>query len=127
LLDSICNKIIEVRDGKLYFYNGNYSFYKKQREMEYNREIFEYEKEKSSIEEAIMGRQNLAKTRLEKLEVKEKPKEVPKIKLDFSLTNPPENKVVISADKLSFSYGNKKIFDKAGFKILNGSKTAPDF
>jgi len=43
LLDSICNKIIEVRDGKLYFYNGNYSFYKKQREMEYNREIFEYE------------------------------------------------------------------------------------
>ncbi|ABN53472.1 MAG TPA: ABC-F type ribosomal protection protein [Hungateiclostridium thermocellum] len=163
LLDSICNKIIEVRDGNLYFYNGNYSFYKKQREMEYNREIFEYEKyinEKSSIEEAIMGRQNLAKsmrktpkrmgnsearlhkrkttqkqekinnkinslkTRLEKLEVKEKPKEVPKIKLDFSLTNPPENKVVISADKLSFSYGNKKIFDKAGFKILNGSKTA---
>jgi len=33
--------------------------------MEYNREIFEYEKyinEKSSIEEAIMGRQNLAKS-----------------------------------------------------------------
>ncbi|GAE87733.1 ABC transporter [Acetivibrio straminisolvens JCM 21531] len=43
LLDSLCNKIIEVRDGKLKHYNGNYSFYKKQRELEYNREIFEYE------------------------------------------------------------------------------------
>ncbi|HHV29538.1 ribosomal protection-like ABC-F family protein [Acetivibrio mesophilus] len=163
LLDSLCNKIIEVRDGKLKFYNGNYSFYKKQSEMEHNRELLEYEKyiyEKSSIQEAIMDRQNRSKsmrkapkrmgnsearlhkrettqkqqkinnaanslkTRLDKLEVKEKPKEIPKIKLDFSLTNPPESKVVISADRLSFSYGSKKVFDKAGFKVLNGSKTA---
>lgn len=163
LLDSLCNKIIEVRDGKLKFYNGNYSFYKKQSEMEHNRELLEYERyiyEKSSIQEAIMDRQNRSKsmrkapkrmgnsearlhkrettqkqqkinnaanslkTRLDKLEVKEKPKEIPKIKLDFSLTNPPESKVVISADRLSFSYGSKKVFDKAGFKVLNGSKTA---
>lgn len=64
------------------------------------------------------------KTRLEKLEIKEKPKELPKIRLDFSMTNPPENRVVISTDRLSFSYGSKKIFDKTCFSIPNGSKTA---
>lgn len=163
LLDSLCNKIIEVRDGKLKFYNGNYSFYEKQSQMEHERELLEYEKyihEKSSLEAAIMDRQcraksmrkapkrmgnsearlhkreateklqkinnaaNSLKTRLDKLEAKEKPKDISKIKLNFSLTNPPENKIVISADRLCFSYGRKKIFDKAGFKVLNGSKTA---
>jgi macrolide transport system ATP-binding/permease protein len=163
LLDSLCNKIIEVRDGKLKVYNGNYSFYKKQSEMEHERALSEYEKyisEKSNLEGAIFDRQSRAKsirkapkrmgnsearlhrrsanekqekihnavdslkTRLNKLEVKEKPRELPKIKLDFSLTNPPENKIVISADRLSFSYGSNRIFDKASFSIPNGSKTA---
>jgi macrolide transport system ATP-binding/permease protein len=67
---------------------------------------------------------NSLKTRLQKLEVKEKTKELPQIKLDFSLTNPPENKIVISAEKLNFSYGKKKIFDNVNFNIYNGSKTA---
>lgn len=163
LLDSLCNKIIEVRDGKLKVYNGNYSFYKKQSEMEHEKALSEYEKyisEKSSIEDAISDRQdkwkgmrkapkrmgnsearlhkravtgkqkkihksiNIMETRLNKLEVKGKPKELPKIKLDFSMTNPPENKIVISAERLSFSYGSMRIFDKAGFNIPNGSKTA---
>jgi len=87
-----------------------------------NSEARLHKRKTTQKQEKINNKINSLKTRLEKLEVKEKPKEVPKIKLDFSLTNPPENKVVISADKLSFSYGNKKIFDKAGFKILNGSK-----
>lgn len=163
LLDSLCNKIIEVRDGKLKLYNGNYSFYRKQTEIEHEHALYEYEKyisEKSSLEAAISDREdkwksmrktpkrmgnsearlhkrkttekqkkihngiNIMATRLEKLEVKQKPKDVPQIKLDFSLTNPPENKIVISADKLSFSYGTNRIFYKAGFSIPKGSKTA---
>ncbi|HOJ09944.1 MAG TPA: ABC-F type ribosomal protection protein [Clostridiales bacterium] len=184
LLDSLCNKILEVKDGKFKFYNGNYSFYKEQSEKEQQHEEQEYEKyvtEKIKLEEAIIDRQNKSrtmrkaprrmgnsearlhtrlanekqekinnavnslKTRLEKLEVKEKPRALPQIKLDFSLTNPPENKIVISAEKLTFSYnssdspdncGNyhsqkirrenseKVIFDNAKFKIYNSSKTA---
>jgi len=163
LLDSLCNKIIEVRDGKLKYYSGNYSFYKKQSEMELEYALYEYEKyisEKASIEAAIKDREERCRTmrktpkrmgnsearlhkrettqiqkkihngiksmetRLKKLEVKEKPKELPKIKMDFTLTNPPENKIVISAENLSFAYGKKKIFDGAGFSIPKGSKTA---
>lgn len=163
LLDGLCNKIIEVKDGKLKLYNGNYTFYREKSEMEHQSAWLEYEKyldEKESIENAIKDRQirsrtmkkapsrmgnsearlhrreanekqeklhdaaNSLKTRLEKLEVKEKPRELPKIRLDFSMTHPPENKVVISAEKLNFSYDDKKIFENAGFKILNGRKTA---
>lgn len=67
---------------------------------------------------------NSMKTRLEKLEVKEKPKELPNVRLDFSLTNPPENKIIVSAKDLSFSYGDRRIFTNAGFNVLNGLKTA---
>ncbi len=164
LLDSLCNKIIEIKDGKPRYYNGNYSFYKKQSEIEYESALQEYENyisEKASIEAAIKDRQERSKsmrkapkrmgnsearlhkreatekqkkihnsinsmlTRLNKLEVKEKPKDLPKIKLDFSLTMmPPENRIVIAAENLSFSYGTKKIFDRVCFNIPNGSKTA---
>lgn len=163
LLDSLCNKILEVRNGKIKIYNGNYTFYKEQSEMEHQRTEQEYQKyvlEKAKLEEAIRDRQsksrsirkapkrmgnsearlhtrranekqekidnagNSLKTRAEKLEVKEKPTELPQIKLDFSLTNPPENKIVISADELAFSYGSKKIFGNVKFKVYNGSKTA---
>lgn len=163
LLDSLCNRIIEIRDGRLRFYNGNFSFYKEQSEMEHESAWQDYEKyvdARLSLEDAIKDRQgrsksmrkalkrmgnsearlhrraanekqeklhdavNSLKTRLSKLEVKDKPKELPRIRLDFSLTNPPENKVVISAEKLCFSYGTRAIFDNASFKVLNGMKTA---
>jgi len=75
-------------------------------------------------QEKINNTVNSLKTRLDKLEKKEKPVEIPQIRLDFSLTNPPENKIIISADRLSFSYGNRIIFDNAGFVIPNHSKTA---
>ena len=163
LLDSLCNRILEVRDGKLRLFSGNYSFYKEQTGLEFQRAGQEYENyiaEKTHLEAAITDRRgksksvrkapkrmgnsearlhrrsatekqeklnnavNSLKTRIEKLEVKEKPKEQPGIKLDFSLTNPPENKIVISAEDLSFSYGLNMILDKVRFKVYNGLKTA---
>ncbi|MGE5612872.1 MAG: ABC-F family ATP-binding cassette domain-containing protein [Bacillota bacterium] len=163
LLDTLCNKILEVKDGKIRIFGGNYTFYRQQCDMERKRAFLEYEKyirEKTALEEAISNRKQRAKkmrkapsrmgnsearlhtraanekqeklhnsvnsliTRLEKLEPKEKPREQPTIKLDFSLTNPPENKVVISTANLSFSYGSLQIFSDARFNVYNGKKTA---
>ncbi len=163
LLDNLCNRIIEISNGELRFYNGNYTSYKQQREIELQYREQEYEKyvtEKAKLENSVKDRQrksdsvkkapkrmgnsearlhkrksnekqekinsarNSLKTRLEKLEVKEKPEDILRVKLDFSLTNPPENKIVISAGNLSFSYGSRKIFQNADFKVYNGSKTA---
>lgn len=163
LLDSVCNKIIEVSNGRLTFYEGNYSFYEQEKQKMVEREWFEYNhfiEEKKHLEEAIVNRKarakainkapsrmgnkearlhkcksnekqeklydtaNNIKTRLEKLEVKVKPKEFSNIKLDFSLTLPPHNRIVISSDDLSFRYGQKDIFTNAKFHVYNGLKQA---
>lgn len=63
-------------------------------------------------------------SRLEHLEVKEKPIEQAQIKLNFSLTNPPKNRIIIRSDNLSFSYSNKTIFKDTSFTIKNGEKIA---
>lgn len=163
MLDSLCNKILEVRDSRIRLFNGNFSFYRQQVNEEYDRAMLEYEKfidQKESLEAAILNRKQKAKkmrkaprrmgnsearlhtreanekqekvhnaaksliSRLEKLEAKEKPKELPGIRLDFSLTNPPENKIVISGERINFSYGNVNVFRNTGFKIYNSKKTA---
>lgn len=163
LLDRLCNKIIEVRDGCIKEYQGNFTSYQQQRDMELKNAVNEYEKyitDKEKLETAIENRAkksksmrkapkrmgnsearlhtreanekqekinntvNSLKTRLEKLDVKEKPKDTPIIKLDFSLTNPPMNKTIIAASNLSFSYGSHRIFQDAAFDIPNNSKTA---
>lgn len=57
-LDKLCNHIIEIQDGRLKIYKGNYSDYKEQKAQELQREYFEYEeyvKEKRRLESAIDG------------------------------------------------------------------------
>lgn len=162
LLDTLCNQILEVKDGKIKMYSGNFTSYMEQKEIEDKQQELEYEKyisERDRLKKAIqlsetksksmrkapkrMGNSEarlhkgkasekkkkldqsggIIKSRLERLEVKEKPREITQIKLDFSLTNPPENRIVISANDLSFSYGSKNILKKVKFEIYNGSKT----
>lgn len=75
---------------------------------------------KATIERRI----NAIRTRIEKLEVKEKPKELPEINLDIQRTKPFHCKVVVSSDGLDKSFGDKVIFKEAQFKVFNNSKTA---
>lgn len=42
-LDIVCNKILEIEDGKVKIYNGNYTRYKELKEREVERKSFEYE------------------------------------------------------------------------------------
>ena len=62
--------------------------------------------------------------RLSLLEEKEKPAKDVKVALDFSLTNPPQNKILIEGKNLSFSYSKgMDLFVNSSFTIPNGSKT----
>ena len=63
--------------------------------------------------------------RLEHMEVKEKPRELPRMRPDFRLTDPPENAVVIRGEGICFSYENGgEIFRDASFQIRNRSRVA---
>ncbi len=55
-LDILCNKIWEIKDGGISIYNGNYSAYKEQKEMEEERQQEEYKQyvyEKRQLEKAL--------------------------------------------------------------------------
>ena len=64
LLDEICTSIIEISDGNVKKYDGNYSKYKMQKEAEIKRKQFEYMEyveEKTRLEKAINISKNTAK------------------------------------------------------------------
>ena len=163
VLDRLCTRIIEVKDGALHFYQGNYSAYREQREQAFRRQEFEYEQyraEKARLETAARMREQASRSvrkaprrmgnsearlhkraagesaekldnarksilsRLEQLEVKEKPHETPRVLIDFSLTDPPANRDVVTGSRLSFRYGENRIFENASFALPRGSKTA---
>lgn len=57
LLDKLCTGIIQVENGTIKQYSGNYSQYRLQKDMELDRAQFEYEQyvvEKKALEEAIL-------------------------------------------------------------------------
>ena len=163
LLDGCCNSILEIENGCISSYPGNFSAYTAQKQEQRNRtqgEYVQYIQKKTDLEDALRDRSQRAKSmkkapsrmgnsearlhkrkagekaeklhnasrsiqsRLDKLDAKEKPREAPGVFLDFSLTNPPANKVLISVSGFSFEYGSKALFSGASFEIPAGRKTA---
>ena len=163
VLDRLCTRIIEVKDGHLHFYTGNFAVYHEQREQAFKRQEFEYQQyrsEKSRLEKAARQRSqassnvrkvpsrmgnsearlhkraagekmekldNARKTilsRLEQLEVKEKPQETAQVRIDFSLTDPPANREIVTGNHITFSHGKNLIFENTSFSLPKGSKTA---
>ncbi|NBI06976.1 ribosomal protection-like ABC-F family protein [Senegalia massiliensis] len=163
LLDNVVDKIIEVEDGEIKEYSGNYSSYKEQKESIRERQEFEYEeyiKEKGRLTQTIYERQGHAKgmkkaptrmgnsearlhksstrqiqgkihntinaleTRIEKLNKKEKPKEIHQVKIDMPSVTNLRNKLLIDGDKISKSFGDKILFRNSELKIFNGDKAA---
>lgn len=163
VLNRLCTRIIEVKDGHLQFYTGNFTAYCEQREQAFKRQEFEYQQyrsEKSRLEKAARQRSqasqsvrkapsrmgnsearlhkraagekmekldNARKTilsRLEQLEVKEKPQESAQVRIDFSLTDPPANREIVTGNHITFGYGKTLIFENASFSLPKGSKTA---
>ncbi|MCM1192760.1 MAG: ABC-F type ribosomal protection protein [Butyrivibrio sp.] len=63
--------------------------------------------------------------RIDAMEVREKPRELPRIRPDFRLTDPPENRYVIRGEGLCFAYeGGPALFENASFQIANHSRVA---
>ena len=159
----MCSKIIELENGKIKIYNGNYNFYKHQKQLERERQNFEYSqfvKDKRGLEEAIVDKKHhkasmrktpkrmgnsearlhrlgnqkaeknvdngvkSLKSRLEKLEIKDKPLDICKTKVDIQKTEKLHSKILIKGSKVDKCFDSKNILDKADFQICNGWKVA---
>lgn len=162
-LDKLCNKIVEIENGGIKIYNGNYSDYSAQKKNEIERAQFEYDeymKEKKRLQEVAVntkqksnnikrtpkrmgnsearlhkmgGQKSKAKldnavknieSRIQHLEVKEKPKEKENIKLDITKVNKIHSKIIIEGRKINKIFDKKIIFKDAEFEIYNNSKIA---
>lgn len=163
ILDMFCTKIIEISNGAVTQYPGNYSDYEAASSHNLSRQkavYDQYSREKTRLSAAIdqkkqqassvkkapsrmgnsearlhkmnnrqtsgkLSREGAAITsRLKQLTEPERPEERPDIKINFSLTDPPKNKIVLSADDLTFGYNGKSIFENARFEIPNGAHAA---
>lgn len=63
--------------------------------------------------------------RMERLGKIEKPKIEPNIRPDFSVTDPPQNKIIVEIKDLNFSYPNcEKLFNNLNFSLKRNIRTA---
>jgi macrolide transport system ATP-binding/permease protein len=160
-LDSLCNNILQIEDGKIKVYKGNYSKYlelkneeRKREETEHN----EYLTEKKKLENAVIGKEELRdnirktpkrmgnsearlhkmggqkqkgkidknikalKSRIDHLDVKEKPKTIAETKINIQPGMEIISKNIVEVKNLSLFAGNKLLINNADFKIKKGQK-----
>lgn len=160
-LDSICDQIWELEDGKIRIFPGNYSDWARQKERERSNEMFEYEqyrKQKKKLEKNITQTKEDAKkmakpprkmsssewmlykgiasqqqghvsnrvsamnSRLEQLEVKEKPKELPNVSMKLGDNSKIKARFAAKAEQLSISYDGIPVLEDVNFFIPSGKK-----
>jgi macrolide transport system ATP-binding/permease protein len=161
-LDSLCNNILEIDDGKIKIYKGNYSAYLNLKNEERKRKEFEYDEyldEKKRLENAAKGKVELRdsirrppkrmgnsearlhkkmggqrakknlddnikalKSRIDHLEVKEKPKSISETKINIQTGIEIISKNVVEVSKLNLFIDNKLLLKEADFKIKRGRK-----
>ena len=137
-LDRIVTKVIEIENKKSYVYNGNYSFYWQQKEI--NREIQQkaYDMQQKEIkhqedvirtlrqfnrEKSIKRAESREKV-LDKMERIDRPDALPdqmRLTLTPFLTSGND---VLHAENLSKSYGGQKIFQNVSFDVKRSDKVA---
>ena len=147
LLDEICTSIIEIANGKVKKYKGNYTSYKKQKDAETEREQFEYDKytkEKEKLKKASIKSKQEAKTmkkapkrmgnsearlhKRESNEIKEKLEEHSKAlktridKLEEKQNKTDINKTIYSNNKLLLSFQITKLESEIAITTDNAKK-----
>ena len=68
------------------------------------------------------GRKSI-ESRLARLEKKEAPREAEAVHFDFSLTNPPENKILLRVPSLTLTAGEKTLLREAACELQKGSQS----
>jgi ATP-binding cassette, subfamily F, member 3 len=135
-LDRMVTEIVELYQQNLHFYNGNYSFYEKEKEMRISLQQRAFENQQDYIrqQEKFIERFRAKATkaaaaqsamkRLEKLDrIENVELERPDIRIQFRIDKIP-GKVLIELKDISKHFGNIEILTNAGAEIDRGDKIA---
>lgn len=136
-MDNMVNKVVELANGQLKEYKGNYSNYIKQRDIyienlkaKRSRQIDEMHRLEVFVErfryKATKARQ--AQERLARLnKLKEELVEIPDAvkKVHFNFEQPPRTgDLVVDGRQLCKRFGENVVYDKTDFKLYRGDKVA---
>lgn len=132
-LDENVRQVVELWNGKLHVYAGNYSYYRQekenrlvllrsayanqQEEIARIREFVDRFRYKATKARQVQSRLNML-DRMEKIEL---PQETDQIRLRIP-DAPRSGRVVLEAEELGHSYGEKNVFRGLNFKIERGEK-----
>lgn len=142
-LDKVVNKIIEIDDGKMKIYNGNYSQYVQQKEDEEVKEFEIYKVQQKKFEEMekaikrlkewgklsnnpmFFRRAKAIQSNLNRLKdvAQEKPKETHPLPINF-IASTRGSQEVVRIKNLDLAIGGKQLLVKANALIENSEKVA---
>lgn len=133
-LDRTVNKIIEIENGNANIYHGNYSYYLKESEKRLMIEFQNYknqQKEIKALKEAFerykvwgaksdnpmfFRRAKAIETRLEKMEVIEKPKTKSELRINLNVEDRTSNRVMVISN-LDLKIGNKELLRNSHMEV----------
>ncbi len=130
-LERVCTEIIELENGKLYSYKGNYSYYLEKKEARITQEAVEEHKTQLLFKKELtwMRRQPKARTTKSKSrindfqEIKEKASQRRKEhKVELEINMERMGSKILELHKISKSYPNKPILDKFEYIFLKGER-----
>jgi ATP-binding cassette subfamily F protein uup len=130
-LERVCNEIIELDNGQLYSYKGNYSYYLEKKEARMEQEAVEHHKSKILFKKELdwMRRQPKARTTKSKSRIddfhsiKEKASQRRKeheVQLEINMER--MGSKIVELHKISKSFPNKPILDKFEYNFLKGER-----
>ena len=139
-LDRVAQRCMEIVDGKMEFYSGNYSFFVEERQRRFEEKLKQYERDSAKIEQlqraadqmhlwAFMGNDKLHKRafsmekRIEKLKKTERPVQQKKLSIRFRETGFTGDEALVLAD-VSKSYGETRLFSGLDLEIAGGESVA---
>jgi ATP-binding cassette subfamily F protein 3 len=134
-LDVTIDRTVEIWNKRLTIFQGNYTKYLSQKDERRAQLQAAYKNQRDQIEhlEAFINRFRAQATKakqvqsrvkeLEKIERIEIPEEEPVIHFKFPQP-PPSGRIVVEAEGLAKSYGQKQVFSNARFNIERGDRVA---
>ncbi|GGD98210.1 ABC-F family ATP-binding cassette domain-containing protein [Planktosalinus lacus] len=130
-LERVCNEIVELEDGKLYSYKGNYSYYLEKKEARIESEMAETGKAKQLFKKELdwMRRQPKARTTKSKSriqdfqEIKEKAgKRRSNHQIELEINMERLGSKIVEFHNVSKSFDNFQILNKFNYNFLKGER-----
>jgi ATP-binding cassette subfamily F protein uup len=130
-LDRVCNEIVELDEGKLYSYKGNYSYFLEKREARLENEASEKTKAKQLYKKELewMRRQPKARTTKSKSRIDDfqeiksrahKRRDEHQVQLELNMER--LGTKVVELHGISKSYGDNTLFTKFNYNFLRGER-----